>query len=55
MWGMCIYRGPKCCLCMHLRLCSDAAQGHIISPVVVMPDIVQGCGMKWVGLEHLLS
>ena len=44
-----------CCLCRHLRLCSDAAQDSIFPPLVVIPNLVQGCGMEWVRLELLLS
>ena len=33
---------------------SDTAHIHISSPVVVTPDLVLDCGIKWAGLEHLL-
>lgn len=38
-----------CCLHRHLWLCSDAAQGHVFSPVLVAPDLVLGCGVEWWG------
>lgn len=38
------------CLCRHLWLCSGIAQGFLFPPVVVVPDLVQMCGMEWAGM-----
>lgn len=38
-----------------LRLCSNVAQGRIFSPILVVTDLEQGCGVEWAGLEHSLG
>lgn len=52
---LCTYQGLMCCLCRFLQLCSDKTQDRVFSPVVVFPDLVQGCGMRWAGLEHFFT
>ena len=45
-WGPCPHREPMHCLCRHLWISSEAAQGCIPSSVVLVPDLVQSCGME---------
>ena len=42
-------------MCLQKSLCSGVAQGCIFPPVVVVPDLVQICGMEWAGPEHSLG
>ena len=52
-WGPCVHRGPMCHLCIHVRFCSEAAQGHVLFSVYD-PYLRQGwceIGCDW-GLGH---
>ena len=53
--GFCAYRVHMCCLFSCLRLYSDMARVHLSSRLVIVPDLMQGCGMVWAGPEYLPS
>ena len=40
---------------MHLWLCSNIAQDLFFSTVIVLPNLVQNCGMGLTGMKHLLG
>lgn len=42
----------RCATCRYLWLHLGTAQGSVLSLAVVIPDLVQGCGVEWVEPEH---